>query len=99
MAEARTDRLRIDKWLWFARFLRTRSKAAAFVADGYARVNGQRVSDPARPLRPGDVLTLALEGRTIVVRVVTLPGHRGPFEEARLAYEIVEGTASRSDRG
>lgn len=66
------DRQRIDKWLWHTRLQPTRSKAAQFVKDGFARVNGQRVTDPARSVRIGDVLTLALPGRTVVARISAL---------------------------
>jgi ribosome-associated heat shock protein Hsp15 len=82
-------RLRLDKWLWHARFARTRSRSAELVGTGHVRINGQRVTDPAKAVRVGDILTLALEGRTTVVKVLALPARRGPFEEARLAYETL----------
>lgn len=63
------DRQRLDKWLWHARLQSTRSKAARFIRDGHARLNGQRVTDPARMVRVGDILTLALANRTVVARI------------------------------
>ncbi len=85
----RQDRQRLDKWLWFARFAKTRSAAARLVEDGHVRVEGRRVEQPAHGLKPGDVLTLALPHATVVVRLHELGTRRGPYEEARLLYEIV----------
>jgi ribosome-associated heat shock protein Hsp15 len=58
------DRQRIDKWLWHARVVRTRADAAALAAAGYVRINGRRVDGPSRAVRPGDVVTVALD-RTV----------------------------------
>jgi len=82
-----TSRLRLDKWLWHARFARTRTRAQELVASGHVRIDGVRTRDPARAVKIGDVLTVAMEGRTMVVRVVGLPDGRGSYEIARLAYE------------
>jgi ribosome-associated heat shock protein Hsp15 len=80
-------RQRLDKWLWFARVVKTRTLAAKLVADGHVRVNAQRVTAPAKSVTNGDVLTIALERRVLILRV-TAPGERrGPYEEARLLYE------------
>jgi len=88
MAEAADiPRQRLDKWLWHVRLQPTRSKAAAFIRDGYARINGQRATDPAKPVRPGDVLTLALHDRTIVIRVRHLLPARVGAPLAAGAYE------------
>jgi ribosome-associated heat shock protein Hsp15 len=83
----RADRQRLDKWLWFARFARTRSAAARFVESGHVRVNGTRVAQAAKGLAIGDVLTLAMERTTLVVRVLDLGVRRGPATEARALYE------------
>ncbi len=80
-------RQRLDKWLWFARVVKTRSLAARLVGDGHVRVNGVRATVPARTLQPGDVLTVALERQVRVLRVVAGGERRGPFPEARLLYE------------
>jgi len=80
-------RLRLDKWLCFARFFKTRGLAAAQVTGGHVRVNGTRAAKPAHAVRPGDTLTFA-HGRTIrVVRIVALPARRGPAPEARACYD------------
>ena len=66
---------------------RTRTRAQELVASGHVRIDGVRTRDPARAVKIGDVLTVAMEGRTMVVRVVGLPDGRGSYEIARLAYE------------
>ena len=85
MAEAQA-KLRIDKWLWQARFFKTRSLAAKQVGGGHVRVNGNRVLKPAHAVGPGDVLTFA-QGRVIrVVRIEALGERRGPAPEAQTLY-------------
>lgn len=81
------DKQRLDKWLWFARVVKTRSLATKLVADGYVRVNAQRIETPAKPVGPGDVLTIALESRVIVLKIVGIGTRRGPFSEACLLFE------------
>ncbi len=79
-------RLRLDKWLWQARFFKTRSLAAKQVSGGHVRVNGARVIKPAHAVGPGDVLTFA-QGRAIrVVEVVALGTRRGPASEAATLF-------------
>ena len=80
-------RQRLDKWLWFARVVKSRSLAARLIADGHVRVNGQRSTVPARPVNVDDVVTVALERQVRVLRVVAPGERRGPFVEARLLFE------------
>ena len=81
------DKLRLDKWLWHARFFKTRTLAAKQVSAGSVRVNSVRASKPAQTVSPDDVLTFA-QGRQIrVVRVVALGTRRGPASEAQELYE------------
>jgi ribosome-associated heat shock protein Hsp15 len=80
-------RLRIDKWLWHARVVKSRSLAARLVEGGHVRVGGARVTDPAKPVKPGDVLTIALQHMVRVVRVVALGERRGPATEAATLYD------------
>jgi ribosome-associated heat shock protein Hsp15 len=82
----REDRQRLDKWLWFARFAKTRTLAAKLVASGHVRIDGQRTDNPAKALAVGDVVTVALSRTTLVVRVEDLGGRRGPAAEARQLY-------------
>jgi ribosome-associated heat shock protein Hsp15 len=91
--EAGPDRQRLDKWLWHVRLQPSRSKAADFVRAGFARINAVRVTDPAKAVRPGDVLTLALHDRTIVIRVVQLLPRRVGAPLAVAAYVPVTGHA------
>jgi ribosome-associated heat shock protein Hsp15 len=78
--------IRIDKWLWYARFFKTRSLASQQVAGGHVRLNGNRIAKPAQPVGPGDVLTFA-QGRQIrVVRVIAAGTRRGPAGEAQALY-------------
>jgi ribosome-associated heat shock protein Hsp15 len=77
---------RIDKWLWFCRFVKSRSLAQALVLEGSVRVNRNRIERPSFEVKPGDVVTLAVHGRVMAVRV-TAPGERrGPATEARALY-------------
>jgi ribosome-associated heat shock protein Hsp15 len=79
-------RLRMDKWLWQARFFKTRSLAAALIGGGDCRVNGTRVSRVGTPVQVGDVLTF-VQGRDVrVVRITALGQRRGPSSEAQLLY-------------
>lgn len=86
----REDRQRLDKWLWFARFAKSRSLAAKLIASGFVRVNGQRAESAAKAVAVGDVITMALQRTTVVVRVADLGTRRGPAPEARLLYVDVE---------
>jgi ribosome-associated heat shock protein Hsp15 len=81
------DRQRIDKWLWYARVVRTRSAAAALAASGHVRVNGQRVDAASRAVRPGDVVTVALDRTVRVMKVVSFAERRGGAPTARSLYE------------
>jgi ribosome-associated heat shock protein Hsp15 len=85
-------RQRIDLFIWHARFLRSRSAAAELVRKGHVRVNALRVTQPGHSLKPGDVLTLALPGRTLLVRVETFSERRGPAEAALALYSRLDGS-------
>ena len=79
-------RQRLDKWLWMARFFKTRGKASELVSGGHVRVNGQKVSKPATQVGPGDVLTFPQGHQVRVVRIDALPERRGPAPEAQTLY-------------
>ena len=83
---AQADTMRLDKWLWQARFFKTRGLAAAAVSAGMVRVNATRVTKPATSIRPGDGLSFAQGGRVRVIRVRALGTRRGPAPEARMLY-------------
>lgn len=78
---------RLDKWLWFARVLKSRTQAAGLVAEGKVRVNKVRVTKPSQSVRAGDVLTIALRGHVQVLKVLQPGERRGPPTEARTLYE------------
>ncbi len=86
--------LRLDKWLWQARFFKTRALAAALVSDGYLRVNGTPVSRPGRDITPGDVLTFPQGDRIRVVRILALGLRRGPAPEATDLYHDLDTSPS-----
>jgi ribosome-associated heat shock protein Hsp15 len=86
-------RLRVDKWLWHARLARTRTGAARLVTDGHVRLNGTRVLDAAKPVKAGDVLTVALERTVRVYRVAALGARRGPATEARALFDDLTETS------
>jgi ribosome-associated heat shock protein Hsp15 len=81
------DRQRIDKWLWHARVVRARSAAAALAASGHVRVNGARVTAPAKPVKAGDVVTIALDARVRILKVTGFAQRRGDAEAGRALYE------------
>ncbi|HEY1361303.1 MAG TPA: S4 domain-containing protein [Xanthobacteraceae bacterium] len=81
---------RIDKWLWHARLVRTRSAAASLAAAGYVRVNGQRIHAPSRPVRVGDVVTVALGSAVRVLKVLGFASRRGSAEDAQRLCEPLE---------
>ena len=81
------DRQRIDKWLWHARVVRTRSAAAALSGAGLVRINGARIDTSSRPVRPGDVVTIALDRNVRVLKVIGYAVRRGSAETVRALYE------------
>lgn len=84
------DRQRIDKWLWHARVVRTRSGAAALAAAGHVRINGRRVGGPSHTVRLGDVVTVALDRAVRVFKVVAFADRRGSADEACVLREMLE---------
>lgn len=78
---------RIDKWLWYARFAKTRTLAAGLVSTGRIRVNSAKVSKPSATIKLGDVITAAIGRRVRIVKVVAVGHRRGPATEAVGLYE------------
>ena len=81
---------RIDKWLFHARFYRTRLLAQAAIQSGRIRLNGVKVDKPGHVLKAGDVLTLGKGSQVIAVRVLALAEKRGPAKEAQALYEVLD---------
>ena len=80
------ERQRIDKWLWHARMVRTRTDAAALTAAGFVRLNGKRTTAASHPVRIGDVVTLSLDRTVKVVRVEGVAERRGNAPAGRALY-------------
>jgi ribosome-associated heat shock protein Hsp15 len=83
-------KLRLDKWLWQARFFKSRGLAAEMIEAGSVRVNGTRVSRPGRDVGEGDTLTFPQGGRIRVIRITALGQRRGPATEAQGLYLDLE---------
>ncbi|MDU8913784.1 RNA-binding S4 domain-containing protein [Aestuariicoccus sp. MJ-SS9] len=95
MAEI-TGKLRIDKWLWHARFFKTRGLSAKVVSAGHCRVNGQPVAKPAFAVGPGDVLTFPQAREVRVIKVLALGERRGPAPEAQALYDDLDPPQPRA---
>jgi ribosome-associated heat shock protein Hsp15 len=80
------ESLRIDKFLWFARIVKTRALAQAIAENGRVRLSGRLVDRAHAPVKVGDVLSFAQRGAVRVLRVEALPVRRGPPAEARTLY-------------
>jgi ribosome-associated heat shock protein Hsp15 len=81
------DRQRIDKWLWHARVVRTRTAASTLAAGGHVRVNGERITAASRAVKIGDVVTVALDRIVRVMKVAGFCERRGDAEAARPLYD------------
>lgn len=87
MSDQPTETIRLDKWLWQARFFKSRSLAAGVVTAGKVRVDGTLVSKPARAVGAGHTLTFVKERETKVIKIVACGTRRGPAPEAQALYE------------
>lgn len=87
-------KLRLDKWLWQARFCKSRSLAALLIEAGSVRVNGSRISKPGRDVSAGDTLTFPQGGRIRLVRILALGIRRGPASEAQALYLDLDPAAT-----
>ena len=81
---------RLDKWLFHARFYRTRSLAQAATLAGRIRLNGVKVEKPGHVLKAGDVLTLGRGSQMMAVKVLAMAEKRGPAKDARVLYEVLD---------
>ena len=91
------DRQRIDKWLWHARVVRTRSAAAALAASGHVRLNSQRIDAASRTVRAGDVVTIALDRTVRVLKVAGFAERRGSADDAQVLYEDLSPAPRRAE--
>ena len=94
-----SNSLRIDRWLFFCRFFKTRSNATAAVTGGHVRINGERVAPGAR-VQVGDRIELVRDRLPYSMDVTAIPSRRGPAPEARACYEedeaVVQERAAKS---
>jgi ribosome-associated heat shock protein Hsp15 len=81
------ERQRLDKWLWHARVVKARTSAAALIASGHVRINGVREVAPGHQVKPGDVLTVALDHGVRVLKVIGFCERRGDAQAARVLYD------------
>ena len=81
--------MRIDRFLFFIRLLKSRTLAQALIETGHVRIDGKRVEKPSETVRVGNVIGLPLHGRVLILKVLSLPTRRGPAAEARACYEEV----------
>ena len=85
-----SDTQRLDKWLWQARFYKTRGLAQRMCAAGKIRINSQRVRKAHYALKVGDIITLPQGAHIRVLRILAMPERRGPASEAKFCYEELE---------
>ena len=89
--------MRIDRYLFFIRLMKSRTLAQVLINEGHVRIDGKRVEKPSEEVRVGSVIALPLHGKVRILRVLALPDRRGPATEARSCYEelgIDEGSAA-----
>ncbi len=84
------DRQRLDKFLWHARVVKARTSAAQLVEKGRVRINGVRETAPGHAVKPGDVLTIALDRSVRVLKVIGFSERRGDASSARVLYEDLQ---------
>jgi ribosome-associated heat shock protein Hsp15 len=86
--------LRLDRYLFFIRLVKSRTLAQGLIEAGHVRLDGKRVAKAAEEVRVGSVISLPLRAQVKVLRVTSLPVRRGPAAEARLAYEEIDESAA-----
>ncbi len=82
--------LRVDKWLWCARFFKSRTQAARISASGWLRINGNPIAKAHQPVKEGDVLTFPKRHHIRVIRIQALGARRGPAAEVRALYDDLD---------
>ncbi|KZK76148.1 Heat shock protein 15 [Pseudovibrio sp. W64] len=81
------ESLRIDKWLWYARITKSRTLAQKLAVSGHVRLNKDKIAAAKTAVKPGDVLTITMPRRLLILKVLKLGTRRGPAPEAQLLYE------------
>ena len=83
----RPPAIRLDRWLWFARKVKTRSRATRLIKEGKIRVNQEKISKPAHMVQAGDVITARFSPQLLVLKIIDTGTRRGPASEAQMLYE------------
>lgn len=89
--------MRLDRYLFFIRLVKSRTLAQAIIQAGNIRIDGKRVAKTSEEVRVGSVVALPLHGQVRILRVLALPQHRGPASEARTCYEELGETAESAN--
>jgi ribosome-associated heat shock protein Hsp15 len=93
-AETPAERHRLDRWLWFCRFYKTRSLATQAISGGKVHVNGERIK-ASHAVRVGDLVTVTIQQESLDVNVLAIPHRRGPASEAQACYVETAESAKR----
>lgn len=94
MSDSQNDSLRIDRWLWFTRFYKTRGQASAAVTGGHVKVNGERAK-PGSKIKEGDIIELVRGQLPFRLEAGPLPARRGPASEMKLCYVEDDSTQQK----
>ena len=89
--------MRLDRYLFFIRLVKSRTLAQGLIEEGHIRLDGKRMAKTSEEVRVGSVIALPLRGRVRVLRVLALPGRRGPASEARTCYEELGETTDSAN--
>ena len=89
--------MRLDRFLFFIRLVKSRTLAQGLIEAGHVRVDGRRVAKTSEEVRVGSVIALPLHGKVRVLRIVALPARRGPASEARTCYEELGGSGDSAN--
>ncbi len=92
-----SEKIRLDKWLWRARFFKTRSLSAKVVSGGNMRVNSVKIAKPAHTVGEGDVLTFPQARRIRVIKILAIGTRRGPATEAQALYDDLSPPAPKEE--
>ena len=90
-------KMRVDKWLWHARFFKTRGLATKLVTAGHMRVNGDKIAKASHGITTGDVLTFPQAKQVRLIRIIALSTRRGPAPESQALYEDLDPPAKQTD--
>jgi len=86
--------MRLDRYLFFIRLVKSRTLAQALIEEGHVRIDGRRVAKAAEEVRVGSVIALPLHGQVRILRVTSVPARRGPAAEARAHYEEIDAASA-----